>query len=141
MQGCGTDAIAASRYRPERICAIDYPSVMHTPQGFVPSHQLPEAVPDAALAFAFSGDKMLVAGTDAAPTVPTLGELGRAGIDGARHYLGHLSGAPCIAIGLANPIAVRLRIAAKHLRLPAREASDTTLATGVSPWSKRYKIS
>jgi NAD+ diphosphatase len=78
---------------------------MHTPEGFVPSHQLPRSLPDATLAFAFSGDKMLVRGGDDAPDVPTLRDLRRAGIEGTRHYLGDLAGRPCIAMGFAGPIS------------------------------------
>jgi len=79
---------------------------MHTPQGFVAAHAVAAPLPTTALAFAFSGDKMVVGGSDTAPTVPTFGELQRAGIDGMRHFLGELSGTPCVAIALANPMSV-----------------------------------
>ena len=79
---------------------------MYTPQGFVPSHVLPAALPDATFAFAFSGDKMLVGGDESTPAIPTLGELQRADVDGSRHYLGALAGIPCVAIGLGNPFAI-----------------------------------
>ena len=79
---------------------------MYTPEGFVASLLLPATLPDAAFAFAFSGDKMIVGGDEATPVVPTLGELLRAGVDGSRHYLGDLAGVPCIAIGLGNPFSI-----------------------------------
>src|SRR5437764_6610410 len=79
---------------------------LHASQGFVAAHAVATPLPTTALAFAFSGDKMVVGGSDTAPTVPTVGELQRAGIDGMRHFLGALSGTPCVAIALANPISI-----------------------------------
>jgi NAD+ diphosphatase len=79
---------------------------MYTPEGFVPSHALPAALPESSFAFAFSGDRMIVGGDEATPTIPTLGELNRAGIDGSRHYLGDLAQVPCVAIGLGNPFLI-----------------------------------
>jgi len=78
---------------------------VHTPDGFVPSHALPSLLAGTALAFAYSDVKMLVGGDDGAPAIPTLDELAAAGIDGVRHYLGELSGVPCVAIVLSNDFA------------------------------------
>ncbi len=76
---------------------------MHTPPGFAPSPLLPAALPGTALAFAFREDKLCVRGpADSTAAIPTLAELTSAGLDGGRHYLGALSGVPCVAIGLAG---------------------------------------
>jgi len=75
---------------------------MHTPAGFNPSHALPAALPVTSLAFAFREAKLLVAGDERQPVVPTLGQLERAGVAGARHYLGELAETPCIALALAD---------------------------------------
>ncbi len=77
---------------------------MYTPAGFEPGHVLPSLVPDEALAFAFSGGKILVSGDGAGlastPHVPTWRELRDAGVAGAAHYLGNLDGIVCLAVNL-----------------------------------------
>src|SRR2546430_6096855 len=96
---------------------------MHTPDGFVPSHTVPAPRAGTALAFAFSDDRMLVGGSDAAPTVPTLDEIAAIGISGVEHYLGELSGVQCVAIGLDSPMSAPdgfrlLGLRALFFRLP-----------------------
>src|SRR6185369_13644942 len=81
---------------------------MHTPADFNPAHALPASVGDDALAFAFVENRLVIGGLpNAAPTIPTLGQLDVAGVRGSRHYLGELAGVPCIAIvapaGAAEP--------------------------------------
>lgn len=76
---------------------------MYTPVGFEPSSALPEVVPGYAHTFAFRGDRILVfAGPEESYTVPTLDPLTETGMTGARHYLGLLGLAPCIAVNLAD---------------------------------------
>jgi NAD+ diphosphatase len=75
---------------------------LHTPTGFVSSTALPAPLPGVALAFAYSDTKLVVGGSEEAPAIPTLDELRGAGIDGVRHYLGELSGVPCVAIVLPD---------------------------------------
>ena len=117
---------------------------MHTPQGFAPSHTLPAVLPGTTLAFAFSDANLLVAGSDAAPTVPTLDELGAAGIDGTRHYLGELAGVPCVAIGLANPIAAPSDFRLLGLRALFFRVPETLLAIGarafqIVEWDRTHR--
>jgi NAD+ diphosphatase len=76
--------------------------LLHTPAGFVSSTALPAPLPGTTLAFAYSDTKLVVGGPEDAPAIPTLDELRRAGIDGVRHYLGELSGVPCVAIVLPD---------------------------------------
>jgi len=79
-------------------------NVMHTPDSsFLRTHCRRCFRHD--LAFAFSDANLLVGGSDAAPTVPTLDELGAIGIDGVRITLASLPASPCVAIGLANSIS------------------------------------
>jgi NAD+ diphosphatase len=75
---------------------------MHTPEGFTPSHVLPESLPAATFAFAFREAKLLVGGSREAPLVPALTELEALGLGGSVHYLGDLGGTPCVAVGLAD---------------------------------------
>jgi NAD+ diphosphatase len=63
---------------------------------------LPSSLAGTALAFAFAGSGLVGGGSEDAPTIPTLDELRAAGLDGALHYLGELSGVPCVAIGLPD---------------------------------------
>ena len=75
---------------------------MHTPAGFTPLHVTPSAWSATTLAFAFAGAKLLLAGDEHAPVVPSLADLERAGVNGARHYLGRLQLADCVAVALPD---------------------------------------
>ena len=79
--------------------------MMHTPAGFAPSQVAPALLPGTALVFAFADAKLLVAGADDMPTVPTLAEFERAGLAGDRHYLGRLHGVDCVAVTLPDAAA------------------------------------
>jgi NAD+ diphosphatase len=57
-------------------------------------------MPAGSLAFAFREAKLLVGGTDDAPSIPTHAELGQMGLTGPVHYLGALGHAPCVAVAL-----------------------------------------
>jgi NAD+ diphosphatase len=75
---------------------------MYTPSGFAPSHVLPEALPVTTLAFAFRGERILVAGDDKTPAILTRAELSATGLDGPTHYLGAYQGAHCVAVTLPD---------------------------------------
>ena len=117
---------------------------MHTPDGFVPSHALPALLPGTALAFAYSDAKMLVGGNESAPAVPTLDELVGVGIDGVRHYLGELSGVPCVAIVLPNdytpPPGFRLvGLRALFFRVPEPLVAIGARAFQVVEWDRTHR--
>jgi len=79
---------------------------MHTPHGFESAHALPPVIPDTAFAFAFRGDRILVAGDpEGTITVPTYGTISAAGIAGAPHFLGWLSAVPCVGFNLSDDAA------------------------------------
>ncbi|HEY3177996.1 MAG TPA: NAD(+) diphosphatase [Casimicrobiaceae bacterium] len=118
---------------------------MHTPEGFVSSHTLPAPLPGTSLAFAFSDANMLICGTDATPTVPTLGDLDAAGVDGVRHYLGELSGVPCVAIGLGNPISPPSGFQLSGLRALFFRVPEPLLAIGarafqIVEWDRTHRF-
>jgi len=117
---------------------------MHTPAGFVSSHRLPALLPGTALAFAFADAKLLVAGTHDAPTVPTLDELARAGVDGDRHYLGELAGVPCVAIGVPDdftaPAGWTLAgLRSLFLRMPEQLLALAARACQVCEWHRTHR--
>ena len=70
---------------------------MHTPRGFTPAHAMPEALPAAALVFAFRGEKLLVGGDEKTPVVLTREEFAATGLEGTSHYLGDYQGVQCVA--------------------------------------------
>jgi len=117
---------------------------MHTPAGFVPAHRLPAILPGTALAFAFADAKIVVGGTEEAPIVPTLSELGAAGIDGVRHHLGELQGVPCVAITLANdaepPAGYRLAgLRALFFKIPEPLLALAARAFQVVEWDRTHR--
>jgi NAD+ diphosphatase len=75
---------------------------MHTPQGFLPSHAMPEAMPPASLVFAFRAEKILVGGDEKAPTILTREEFVATGLEGPTHYLGAYRGVHCVATALPD---------------------------------------
>jgi NAD+ diphosphatase len=75
---------------------------LHTPSGFLPSHALPDALPDSTLVFAFRGDKLLVGGDENVPLMLTRSEFSRTGLSCACHYLGAYQGVHCVANTLAD---------------------------------------
>src|SRR5215831_6900502 len=79
---------------------------MHTPEGFTPSHTLPASLPDGTLAFAFRDTKLVVGGSEEAPSVPPLSMLLPLISGVPIHYLGDLAGTSCVAVGLAEDVPV-----------------------------------
>ena len=117
---------------------------MHTPAGFVPAHAMPAVIPGTTLAFAYSDAKLLVAGTEDAPMVPTLAELAAAGVDGVRHYLGELAGVPCVAIVLPNdagaPAGFRFSgLRALFFRVPEPLVALGARAFQVVEWDRTHR--
>ena len=78
---------------------------MFTPSGFTPAHALPPDLPASALVFAFRGEKIIVGGDEATPSLLTLVELDKTGLEGPVHYLGDYRGVPCVARTLADDAA------------------------------------
>src|SRR5438067_5522961 len=118
---------------------------MYRPEGFGPAHASAGTVSGTAFAFAFSNDKMLVGGSDAAPRVPTLDELRATGIDGVRHYLGELSGVPCVAVGLENGIAAPGGYRFAGLRALFFRVPESLLAIGarafqIVEWDRTHRF-
>jgi NAD+ diphosphatase len=118
---------------------------MHTPPEFSPSHHLPAVVADSALAFAFVDGKLLVAGgADDPPVVPTLAELDAAGACGVQHYLGELSGIPCLALVLADDTPAPAGFRAAGLRslffaLPESLLALAGRAFQIAEWDRTHR--
>jgi NAD+ diphosphatase len=73
---------------------------MNTPAGFEPGLVPPAELSSSTLCFAWRDDRILARAADP-PTLPSLGDMMRLGLDGARHYLGRLEGVDCVAIRVA----------------------------------------
>jgi NAD+ diphosphatase len=106
---------------------------------------LPALLSPAALAFAFSDAKMIVGGDERTPTIPTQGELAAAGVDGVRHYLGELSGVPCVAIVLSDdfvpPAGWRLAgLRALFFRVPEALVAIGARAFQVVEWDRTHRF-
>ena len=118
---------------------------MHTPDGFNPSHQLPAVVAGTALVFAFVDGRLLVAGSaDAAPAIPTLAAVDAAGVRGVQHYLGELSGIPCIALALPDGAPAPSGFSAAGLRslfftLPEPLLALAGRAFQIAEWDRTHR--
>jgi len=118
---------------------------MHTPAGFTPSHVAPPSLPSTTVAFAFSGNKLLIAGDESAPVIPSLADLERAGVSGARHYLGALDGGHCVALTLADESEAPPGFALCGLRPLFLRLPDATLALAqrafqVVEWDRTHRF-
>ena len=117
---------------------------MHTPEGFNPGHTPPATLPDETLAFAFRDDKLLVGGSDDAPTVPQSATLEAMGLDGDRHYLGELEGVSCVAVPLppeaAEPAGWRYAgLRSLFFRLPDPLLAIAARAYQVVEWDRTHR--
>ena len=111
----------------------------------MPSHVTPHTLAPSTLAFAFAGMKLMVAGSDATPLIPSLADLDAAGVKGARHYLGSLQGADCIAIALADdapapPGFVLLGLRSLFLKLPEPTLALAARAFQVVEWDRTHRF-
>jgi len=118
--------------------------MMHTPEGFTPSHVAPSLVPGTSMVFAFAGARLLVAGDELNPAIPLAGELERIGIDGTRHYLGRLDGIHCVALLLpddapAPPGYALMGLRALFLRLPESLLAIAARAFQVIEWERTHR--
>ena len=73
---------------------------MNTPAGFEPAFASPPELGAAAVCFVWRDDKILARAGEP-PALPTVTDLMRLSLDGAKHYLGRLEGIDCIAIRVA----------------------------------------
>jgi NAD+ diphosphatase len=105
---------------------------------------LPSPLPGATLVFAYAGAKLMVGGTEDAPTIPTRHELGETDPGGARHYLGELAGIPCVAIGLPDdatpPAGFRgAGLRALFFRVPEPLLAIAARAFQVVEWDRTHR--
>jgi NAD+ diphosphatase len=118
---------------------------LHTPDNFNSSHALPIVLSGASFVFAFSDAKLLVGGTEDAPSVPTLDETRAAGVDGIRHYLGELAGIGCVAMVLAAdasaPAGFRFSgLRPLFFRLPEPLLAIAARASQVAEWDRTHRF-
>jgi NAD+ diphosphatase len=118
---------------------------MHTPQDFAPARRHDGALPDDTLVFAYSGTHFLWRGADDAPAIPTLADLRHAGVDGAWHYMGALDGRPCVAMTLAEGMAVPDGFTGSGLRSLFFRIPETMLALAgrasqIVEWDRTHRF-
>jgi NAD+ diphosphatase len=118
---------------------------MHTPEGFEPAHAMPPALPGGALGFAFREARLVVAGPEDAPAIPTLDALAAAGLAGSMHFLGALDGRDCVAIALPAdaPDAPGLRYAGLRslfATLPEPLLALAARAFQVAEWDRSHRF-
>ncbi|HEV8257068.1 MAG TPA: NAD(+) diphosphatase [Casimicrobiaceae bacterium] len=100
---------------------------MNTPAGFEPAFAVPPELAADAVCFVWRDDKILALAGEP-PALPTLAELMRLSIDGARHYLGRLEGIDCIAIRVAADTPEPAGWQWRGLRTLFLQVSDPLLA-------------
>lgn len=118
---------------------------MLTPTTFAPSHVLPGTLSPDALAFAFADSRLLVGGSDDAPSVPRIAELRTAASGDAVHYLGRLEGVDCVAVTLpdeaAAPPGFRFAgLRSLFLRLPEPLLAIGARAFQVVEWDRTHRF-
>jgi NAD+ diphosphatase len=117
---------------------------MHTPAGFEPAHAMPGALAPDALAFAYRESRLLVAGAEGAPWIPTFAALAAAGLAGPTHYLGTLDGTPCVAVALEGEAEAPAGLRYAGLRslffaLPESLLAIAARAFQVADWERSHR--
>ncbi len=117
---------------------------MYTPAGFTPQHVMPEALGASTHAFAYRDGKILVGGTDDAPSIPAFAALVAAGLAGTSHFLGVLGDAGCIALMLPDdapePAGMRyVGLRSLFLRIPDPLLALAGRAFQVVEWDRTHR--
>jgi NAD+ diphosphatase len=95
-------------------------------------------------AFAYRDGKILVAGTDDAPAIPSFAALAAAGVTGSPHFLGTLDDAECIALALPDeapePAGMRyVGLRTLFLRIPESLLALAGRAFQVVEWDRTHR--
>ena len=118
---------------------------MHTPNGFTPSHVVPTSLAATNMAFAFSGNRLLIAGNETSPVIPSSEDLERANVSGIAHYLGRLGGIDCHAIVLPDafdppPGLVLVGLRPLFLHVPETMLALAQRAFQVVEWDRTHRF-
>ncbi|MBS0321215.1 MAG: NAD(+) diphosphatase [Proteobacteria bacterium] len=104
---------------------------------------MPGALPDDARVYAYAGSRIVVAGSEDAPRIPTWREWKAAGADGAVHGLGALGGTPCVAVTLRDdevPAGMHASgLRALFFRIPDVDVSLAGRASQVVEWDRTHR--
>lgn len=117
---------------------------MNTPAGFEPGVVMPARLAAETLCFVWRDDRILAAAAEP-PTLPTLADVIRLGIDGVRHYLGSYRGTDCVAIHVAGDSPELEGWAWRGLRslflqLPDAELALAGRAFQISEWERSHRF-
>ncbi len=118
---------------------------MYTPLGFTPLHVMPQSLGVTTLAFAYRDGKIVVAGTDDAPAIPSLSSLSDSGINGTPHFLGNLGDAACVALALPDdapePAGLRyVGLRSLFLRIPDPLLALAGRAFQIVEWDRTHRF-
>jgi NAD+ diphosphatase len=117
---------------------------MNTPAGFEPGVVMPATLAAGAVCFVWRDDRILARTADP-PTLPTLADVVRLGIEGVRHYLGRYRGTDCVAIHVAGDSpdidGWQWRgLRSLFLQLPEAELALAGRAFQISEWERSHRF-
>ena len=117
---------------------------MNTPAGFEPGVVMPAALAADAVCFVWRDDRILARAAEP-PTLPTLADVARLGIEGVRHYLGRYRGTDCVAIRIAGDSSdidgwQWRGLRSLFLQLPEAELALAGRAFQISEWERSHRF-
>jgi len=117
---------------------------MNTPAGFEPGVVMPAKLAGDAVCFVWRDDRILARAAEP-PTLPTLSDVLRLGLDGVRHYLGRYRGTDCIAFDVAGESpdidGWQWRgLRSLFLQLPEAELALAGRSSQISEWDRSHRF-
>ena len=117
---------------------------MNTPAGFEPGVVMPAKLAGDAVCFVWRDDRILARAAEP-PTLPTLSDVLRLGLDGVRHYLGRYRGTDCIAFDVAGDSAdidgwQWRGLRSLFLQLPEAELALAGRSFQISEWDRSHRF-
>lgn len=117
---------------------------MNTPAAFEPGVAMPPHASPEALCFVWRDDRILVRASEP-PTLPTLGDANRLGLDGSRFFLGRLEGVDCFALRIIGeapdePDGMQWRgLRSLFLQIPEAHLALAGRASQVVEWDRSHR--
>jgi len=116
---------------------------MGTPAGFEPGTALPNELGADSLCFVWRDDRILARKSDP-PTLPTLSDVTRLGLDGTRHYLGRYQAIDCLTLRVTTEAAEPdgwqwLGLRSLFMQLPDPLLALAGRASQVAEWDRSHR--
>src|SRR5450432_1593129 len=118
---------------------------MNTPPAFEPGVAMPPHASPEALCFIWREDRILVRATEP-PTLPTVGDASRLGLEGSRFFLGRLEGVDCFALRVIGdapdePEGMQWRgLRSLFLQIPDAHLALAGRASQVVEWDRSHSF-